>query len=129
MRSMMPEQACRSSMVSNSGTMLMAQRPEGWSSPTSFKSSATSSMSDMPLHIEMMHWGITSGPNLACASAAAWNTASSPAVSSLYLTKFEVSGRALRSSFDNSATRDSSLSARYDMPGMAASSSSATVRS
>ena len=35
--------------------------------------------------MEMMHWGITSAPNLACASAAAWNTASSPSVSSLYL--------------------------------------------
>ena len=71
---MMPLDACRSSMVSNSGTMLMALRPEGWTRPASFSSTATSSMSDMPLHIEMMHWGITSLPNLACASAAAWNT-------------------------------------------------------
>ena len=69
-------------------------------------------MSDMPLHIEMMHWGITSLPNLAWASAAAWNTASSPAVSSLYLTKAEVSGRALRSSPASSAIRASSFSAR-----------------
>ena len=99
-------------MVSNSGTMLIALRPEGSIRPTSFSSSATSSMSDMPLHIEMMHWGITSAPNLACASAAAWNTASSPSVSSLYFTKDEVSGRALRSSLDSSATRASSPSAR-----------------
>ena len=87
-------------MVSNSGTMLMALRPDGLTRPTSFKSTATSSMSDMPLHIEMMHCGITSAPNFACASAAAWNTASSPSVSSLYLTKAELSGRALRSSFE-----------------------------
>ena len=74
-------------MVSNSGTILIALRPEGSTSPTSFSSSATSSMSDIPLHIEMMHWGIASAPNLAWASAAAWNTASSPSVSSLYFTK------------------------------------------
>ena len=85
-------------MVSNSGTILIALRPEGSTRPTSFSSSATSSMSDIPLHIEMMHWGITSAPNLACASAAAWNTASSPSVSSLYFTKADVSGRALRNS-------------------------------
>ena len=47
-------------MVSNSGTMLMALRPDGLTRPTSFRSTATSSMSDMPLHIEMMHWGIAS---------------------------------------------------------------------
>ena len=52
----------------------------------------------MPLHMEMMHWEITSGPNLAWASAAARNSASSPSVSSLYLTKAELSGLALRSS-------------------------------
>ena len=80
--------------------------------PASFSSSATSSMSDMPLHIEMMHWGIAAAPYLACASAAAWNTASSPAVSSLYFTKDDVSGRALLSSLVSSATRASSFSAR-----------------
>ena len=32
--------------------------------PTSFKSSATSSMSDTPLHIEMMHCGNRLGPEL-----------------------------------------------------------------
>src|ERR1700744_2166314 len=115
MRSMMPLDACKSSMVSNSGTMLMALRPEGLTRPTSFNSSATSSMSDMPLHIEMMHWGMTSAPNFAWASAAAWNTASSPSVSSPYFTNAEVKGRALRNSADSSATRASSLSARYDM--------------
>ena len=52
----------------------------------------------MPLHMEMMHWEITSAPNLAWASAAARNSASSPSVSSLYLTKAELSGLALRSS-------------------------------
>ena len=109
---MMPLEACRSSMVSNSGTMLIALRPEGWTRPASFSSSATSSMSDTPLHIEMMHWGMTSAPNLACASAAAWNSASSPAVSSLYFTKGEVSGRALPSSLASSAIRASSFSAR-----------------
>ena len=49
-------------MVSNSGTMLIALRPEGWTRPASFRSSATSSMSDIPLHIEMMHWGIAAAP-------------------------------------------------------------------
>ena len=95
---MMPEDACRSSMVSNNGTILMALRPDGLTIPTSFSSTATSSMSDMPLHMEMMHWEITSAPNLAWASAAARNSASSPSVSSLYLTKAELSGLALRSS-------------------------------
>ena len=109
---MMPLEACRSSMVSNSGTMLIELRPEGWIRPASFSSSATSSMSDIPLHIEMMHWGIESEPNLACASAAAWNSASSPTVSSLYFTNGDVSGRELRSSLVSSATRASSFSAR-----------------
>ena len=107
---MMTLDACKSSIVSNSGTMLMALRPDGLTRPTSFNNSATSSMSDMPLHIEMMHWGITSAPNLACASAAARNTASSPSVSSLYFTKAEVSGRALLNSLVSSATLASSES-------------------
>src|SRR6185312_15584953 len=47
MRSMMALEACKSSMVSNSGTMLIALRPEGLTRPTSFRSTATSSMSDM----------------------------------------------------------------------------------
>ena len=109
---MMPDEACRSSMVSNSGTMLMALRPEGLMRPTSFSSTATSSMSDIPLHMEMMHWWITSVPNLACASAAARNTASSPSVSSLYLTKAELSGLALRSSLSSRLMRASSLRSR-----------------
>ncbi len=109
---MMPHEACRSSMVSNSGTILIALRPEGLTRPTSFSSTATSSMSDMPLHIEMMHWEITSAPNLAWASAAARNSASSPSVSSLYLTKAELSGLALRSSLSSRLTRASSPSAR-----------------
>ena len=85
--------------------------------PTSFSSTATSSMSDMPLHMEMMHWWITSVPNLAWASAAARNTASSPSVSSLYLTKAELSGRALRSSLSSRLTRASSLSVQIGHPG------------
>jgi len=109
---MMPAEACKSSMVSNSGTMLMALRPEGWTRPTSFSSTATSSMSDMPLHIEMMHWGIASEPNFACASAAAWKTLSSPMVSSLYLTKGETSARVERNSLVSSEMRASSPSAR-----------------
>ena len=99
-------------MVSNSGTMLIALRPDGCTSPASFSSNATSSMSDTPLHIEMMHWEIASAPNFSCASAAAWNTASSPTVSSLYFTKDDVSGRVLRSSAVRSAMRASSFSAR-----------------
>ena len=63
MRSMMPLEACKSSMVSNSGTILIALRPEGSTRPASFSSTATSSMSDIPLHMEMMHWGIAAGPN------------------------------------------------------------------
>jgi len=59
-----------------------------------------------------MHWGIVSAPYLACASAAAWKTASSPSVSSLYFTKDDVSGRALRNSLVSSAIRASSFSAR-----------------
>ena len=109
---MMALEACKSSIVSNSGTILIALRPVGSTRPASFKSNATSSMSDIPLHMEMMHWGIASAPNLACASAAAWKTASSPSVSSLYLTKADVSGRALRSSLESSAIRASSVSAR-----------------
>ena len=99
-------------MVSNSGTMLIALRPDGLTRPASFSSTATSSMSDMPWHIEMMHWGMTSAPNVACAFAASRNTASSPSVSSLYFTNADVSGRALRSSPASSAIRASSLSAR-----------------
>src|ERR1700687_6137061 len=49
---MIAELACKSSMVSNSGTILIALRPEGCTRPASFRSSATSSMSDIPLHIE-----------------------------------------------------------------------------
>ncbi len=80
----------------------------GLISPTSFSSTATSSMSDMPLHMEMMHWWITSVPKRACASAAARNTASSPSVSSLYLTKAELSGLALRNSLSSRLMRASS---------------------
>ena len=56
--------------------------------------------------------GITSAPNLACELAASWNTASSPTVSSLYLTKADVSGRALRNSPASCAIRASSFNAR-----------------
>ena len=47
-RSITPTQARKSSIVSNSGTMLSAARPSAPTSPTSLSSSASSSMSETP---------------------------------------------------------------------------------
>ena len=65
---------------------------------------------------------------LACASAAAWKTASSPSVSSLYLTKETQRPRVAQLARQQRDPRV--LAERHIIvPGIAASSSSATVRS
>jgi len=83
---MMPLDACKSSMVSNSGTILIALRPRGIDEAGLLQEQRDLQHVGHPLHIEMMHWGIASAPNRAWASAAAWKTANSPTVSSLYFT-------------------------------------------
>ena len=60
---MMPVEFRRSSIVSNSGTMLTDSTPSsGRSSPTSFSSSATSRISDTPSALEMTLFGTDAAP-------------------------------------------------------------------
>ena len=113
MRSMMALEACKSSMVSNSGTMLIALRPDGLIRPTSFKQ-----------HGDLEHVGHALahrddalldrlGAELRMRLGARRGTAPIRRASPRCISrKPNVSGRALRSSPSSSVIRASSPSAR-----------------